>query len=412
MESLTDILTVLIGVIFVYLILSMVVSYVVELIAGWLNWRGNVLADFIQLLLNPSVQKLAGAAQYKLFLKQRLNAWYVAPQVVETPAGLPVAAPPQSARDRITALVQDNVENLIGIFYTHPSITTLTKPGKLPAYISPQDFTTTLLDILAVVGGDGSFSALSTQALTPDEFFTQIKNGLDSLGCEPLKTALLPYIIQAQITEQDAEKRIEVLRDAIINWFNNSMDRASGWYKRHTQRIAIGIALIVALAINADTIDIFQRLWQDASLRQIVSAAAEQYVTANPNGPAGAANPGAAAATPIPPDQALAQLQKYQSILPLPLGWSRFPIPVLAEDGSVPPTPGATAWIIFAKLVGLIITTLAISQGSSIWFQMLSKLIDLRNVGVKPSPPEPRSTETASAHLKPGQISIDAKTQS
>ena len=409
MESLTDILTVLIGVVFVYLILSMVVSYIVELISGWLNWRGKYLADFIQLLLNPGAKELAGALKFRLFMKQNYDTWYAAPQVVETPAGLPVSTTVEPPRDRIIALVQDNVDNLIGVFYTHPTITTLTKPGQLPAYISADDFATALIDILVVVGGDGSTSAQSTQGLTPEVFFQQLEKGLDCLGCEPLRAALLPYIKEAQITEQDAEKRIEVLQQNIITWFNSTMDRASGWYKRHTQKIALSIALLLALAINADTIDIFQRLWQDASLRQVVSAAAVAYVNANPNPTTQASG---AAATPIPPDQALAQLQKFQQTLPLPLGWPRFPIPVLNADGSLPPTPSAAIWIIFVKLTGLVITTLAISQGSSMWFQTLSKLIDVRNVGVKPaSSSDKKTTETASARLKPGKISIDAQTQ-
>src|SRR5271155_5737582 len=48
----SDILDVAVGLIFVYLLVSLIVSAATELIAGWLGWRANKLKDGIENLIN------------------------------------------------------------------------------------------------------------------------------------------------------------------------------------------------------------------------------------------------------------------------------------------------------------------------------------------------------------------------
>ena len=68
MLSLSEILAIAVGLFFVYLLLSIVTSYAVELISTTLQMRGSNLADAIQKLLDPSVQVLEGK-------KQILRSW-------------------------------------------------------------------------------------------------------------------------------------------------------------------------------------------------------------------------------------------------------------------------------------------------------------------------------------------------
>ena len=49
MQSLNEILTVVIGLVFVYLILSMLVSYIIEMISTMLQMRQQVLANALQI---------------------------------------------------------------------------------------------------------------------------------------------------------------------------------------------------------------------------------------------------------------------------------------------------------------------------------------------------------------------------
>src|SRR6185369_2817433 len=73
-------------------------------------------------------------------------------------------------------------------------------------------------------------------------------------------------------------------------WFDAEMDRVSGWYKRHTQRLLLVIGVVIVLSVNIDTVAIARTLWTDPQVRAAVSAAAEADVQAN----SGAAAPSTA----------------------------------------------------------------------------------------------------------------------
>ena len=57
-----------------------------------------------------------------------------------------------------------------------------------------------------------------------------------------------------------ADGNIDKVKANIETWFNGTMDRVSGWYKRRTQMILFAIGVIAALILNVDAITIAQRL--------------------------------------------------------------------------------------------------------------------------------------------------------
>jgi hypothetical protein len=71
---------------------------------------------------------------------------------------------------------------------------------------------------------------------------------------------------------------VEEQRKRIEDWFNDSMDRVSGWYKRtsHAWLWIIGTAL--CLLVNADSISLANVFWNDQALRAATVAAATKYV--------------------------------------------------------------------------------------------------------------------------------------
>ncbi len=177
----------------------------------------------------------------------------------------------------------------------------------------------------------------------------------------------------------------------ISTWFKSTMDRTTGWYTAYTKYVALVIALIPTFAINADTVEIFQSLYNNASLRQMVSDVAVEYVkdhsqmmqtsTAVAGANTGQGTGTTPAVAQVPSfDDVINKVRDYQNTIPLPMGWTNF----VAATYSTEPTVGRLALIWLIKIFGLLATTLAISQGSSIWFQFLSKLINLRNTGLKP----------------------------
>ena len=58
-------------------------------------------------------------------------------------------------------------------------------------------------------------------------------------------------------------------------WFNGTMDRVSGWYKRRTQTILFCIGIVAAVTLNLDVVTVAKRLTQDKPLREAVVAQAK-----------------------------------------------------------------------------------------------------------------------------------------
>jgi hypothetical protein len=204
------------------------------------------------------------------------------------------------------------------------------KPGsrKLPSYIPAQNFA------LAVMQVKEQWTAVPEAGGGANLLPANIKTAFDALE----KTA-----------GGDAKK----FQDGIEAWYNSAMDRVSGWYKRRSQAFILVMGLAVAYLVNADCIQIVQRLSSDASLRQGVVALAQ-----------------AAAKDPQPgtkPVDVIKDDIKTLDALGLPVGWS---------DNARPPHT-------LQHLLGWILTALAVSLGAPFWFDMLNKIMVVRST-VKP----------------------------
>jgi hypothetical protein len=93
-------------------------------------------------------------------------------------------------------------------------------------------------------------------------------------GNPTAQTALIALVDAAGNDVAKARENIEA-------WYNSSMDRVSGWYKRRSQVFILILGLFVAVAVNADSVTIARRLSTDESLRDSVAAAAENYAKVN-----------------------------------------------------------------------------------------------------------------------------------
>jgi hypothetical protein len=263
----------------------------------------------------------------------------------------------------------------------------------------------------------------------------------DALGKDhPLRVTLSVLLKEAGDDREKLKKQIEV-------WFENSMERVSGWYKRHTQAVSLVLAAVVTILANADSIVIAKALWNDTALRQAVVRRAEKYVESNtPSADTQGSDDTAPPPPPLPPDlqadvdfdrasrnldAALADLNELQ----LPLGWET-PRPSELRDCLAPPAgraadaresaatrsadeaqetgnvenarlvpenclddwPGSpfgdrgTRWgaAMMAHLGGWMITILAVSLGSPFWFDMLNKVMSIRSAGKAPEEAQKR----------------------
>jgi hypothetical protein len=236
------------------------------------------------------------------------------------------------------------------------------------------------------------------------EVIKMLKRGAATLTVEnpQLKQTLDDIVQQAELFVQEKESMLAKARTIAEKWFDDTMDRASGWYKRSAQYWALGIGLVLALFLNIDTIEIATRLWIQPTLRQSLVQAAQAYQL-----------PASGGQVSNPADK-INELQSQLTGLTLPIGWT---FKSLGPDVYNPaidrctlnPQPGSggrpgkdvyglyvngscKVWVdapqgwagILTKLVGLFITGVAAMQGAPFWFEMLKKLVNVRSSGVKP----------------------------
>jgi hypothetical protein len=153
---------------------------------------------------------------------------------------------------------------------------------------------------------------------------------------------------------------MQKVRAGIEKWFDSSMDRISGWYKRRTQITLFVIAMIFAGALNVDTVRIVDRLLTDPSLRNSLVSTAQEYAR---NGVAQAADSQAWT------QQVKANQEKLEH-LGIPIGWNQ------PEDRS-------SQWFLLIKFAGILATALAATMGAPFWFDVLNRIVVIRST-IKP----------------------------
>ncbi|MEG4817423.1 hypothetical protein [Microcoleus sp. K5-D4] len=204
--------------------------------------------------------------------------------------------------------------------------------------------------------------------------YQQIQETLDSMP-ESLKRSLYILAQRAEKGGGDTQEQLQRFQKEIEIWFDQSMERASGVYKRNARGVAILLGTTIAVAANADTINMINLLSKDSILRSTVNLYAQQLVTNN----AKTKSNNLTSLTKVQQnvDRALDQVA-------LPLGWSE---PNRLERDK----QGNLLWPAFMeKLFGWILSGVAISMGADFWFEALKKMINIRNAGKKP----PSSTES------------------
>jgi hypothetical protein len=289
-----------------------------------------------------------------------------------------------------TILADVNDTGLTKQFYEHPLIKSLAWQGfslnrSRPSYIPSHSFVMVLFDL--------------------------IRNGPNSPQFKTLTDleALVRDLKDNPLLSEDVRKQLNVLFDTaadiyearllVENWFNDTMSRISGWYKRRIQLVTLLISLVVTFAANADSIFLFNRLNADASTRQVIVASAERAVQSGlPQVPTGDAE-----RTPDVEGTVnfIAGLQTEFSDLFQIIGWASpaFPdcdnvslgqnsntesLTVVGEGGQITTEQldsrvfPCNPTLQITRIIGWLLTAIAISLGAPFWFDMLNKLVNLR----------------------------------
>ena len=236
-------LDVAIGLIFFYLLISIIVTVLQEFTASFLKLRNKNLLK--------AVKELVGESYMKDFFNHEL----------------------------ILPLFQGEVGQ------NGPA-------GRGPAYIPSRNFALAILDLrgdkedkgvlpdgpafkLARFFSDASLGAKLGERLS--QLDSAAGALIDNIKSPAVKEAATDALKSAVGDLKTATDVVDTAAKELENLFDSTMARAAGWYKRQAQWIALLISVLLAAALNANSIYVGQRLWEDEALRMQVVAAAKAF---------------------------------------------------------------------------------------------------------------------------------------
>ncbi|GEM_PF-6253171 len=224
------ILDLAIGLSFTYLILSLICTTVVE---AWASARG------------------------------------LRPRNLQRAIHLILGAPPASKKTGKPA------SGLAARFYAHPLIKALAPEGRHPSYIAPATFTRVVREMIrddvAALNPDKAPPADATLSVLLERW-----NPPNEKDGKQVQSALTAVLRGAKDPAEE-EQRMQ-------DWFNATMERSTGWYKRDSQLHSAVIALLLTVLVNADTLQMAERLWTNPTLRAAVLEAAKERAKNPPVG--------------------------------------------------------------------------------------------------------------------------------
>ena len=352
-------LDVAIGLLFLYLILALVCSTVNEAISTAFGMRARYLQLGLLNLLsaNPNVTKEGQLALKKLYGHPLIQT-LVRPGHGLGPATDPTTTAPPAEADPTAA-------------------TKWWRKPPYPSYLPSRTFVAALTDM-------ARDTTAWKEESTPEEVERAAERVRAATGELEASIASIP---NARLSEallavyRSTGREASAFQHAAEQWFDDSMERVSGWYKRRVQLFLLVIASVAVVLLNADTIEAGRVLWRDDAVR---AAVVKQAETASSSGEA--------------VDEAVAELD-------LPLGWN---LSTGDEATDIPDDPLS----IFAKIVGLGLTVAAIMLGAPFWFDLLSKIMRVRSTGAPPPASDAtRSGEGEQSRAGPASPAPSAPTE-
>ncbi len=250
----------------------------------------------------------------------------------------------------IQRLLED--ENMTGLakkVYDHQMIKGLSLKNAKPSYISGKSFARVLVDVI-----DPHAKSVENSKAAVNSF----------VGA--MKKADIPDELRGTLTlvMNHSVDSIDAVHENIQNWFDDAMDRVSGWYKRRMRYISLLLSVLLAFALNANTFEIGGKLWHDQSFRQVVANLASD-VTEGCKG------------------QEISTCIEIKNVKLIEGNLRSFPLGFHGKETDKTGIQNSSSHILL-NFLGCLVTGLAISLGAPFWFDILSKLNSIRASGNKP----------------------------
>lgn len=223
----SDALEVAIGLSFIFLLVSLLMTATVETIESVLRTRGShLLEGIIDLLGDPARAGSGLAAAQALYAHPLLQ-------------GLFKGAIAGAARDR-----------------------------RLPSYVPSRNFALALIDQALAAQLNPAAAGAGTSVPAHASLGDRLRLAAERIDNQQLRHALLQAV---EVAGDD----IEAITKHLVDWYDAAMDRVSGRFKRRSQHWLFWLGLATALLLNINTLTIADSLSKNATLRRAVVAQAE-----------------------------------------------------------------------------------------------------------------------------------------
>ncbi len=344
------IIQVAIGILFVFSLLSLLVTQMNTFIGNLLNWRAKNLKEGVLLLIgdkelqakvlaHPLIQLVdarlhsLGLAELNALPDKGMTTNY--DDIIDAPTTKVTNIEPSTFVEALISILSSQGGTAIfdlveqGIDALPNDDNKLRLRQQLRDLKSFSDTDTTQLRESIMRLPDGDQRNLLSYALESAE---------DTLGRLSVKSGQMIPLLEGinKISDQlfrDAIKTIlttaqslEDARTKLEGWFNDGMSRTSELYKSKIAYVSFFVGLTLAVILNVDTLLLAKTLWNDQSLResvaQVAKTAVEQNAIPTPVPPTtpGTTTPDPQAATVQSADELQKTLNTLLS-LNLPIGW-------------------------------------------------------------------------------------------
>lgn len=354
-------------------------------------------------------------------------------------------------KDSIYKLLKDPLNKDYGyLFYNHVTIAGLkSAPDRDPHYISGTMFAEALIDIISqqvinnqkvkvVINADGTREYQMENNTIPGDIVERFQLGVSGMNTSPFSDLMQSFIDKSALSEN----KYAELKTHIERWYNDYMDRVSGWYKTKQRKKFIIAGFAVAIILNVDSLHLLKMLSLDPDLKNRMVESAEQTAANIRKDSTFRTDISSMTKVVSIPQNEMQRTRSFQidtvrameilnklnawdsarkiadstakkdlkqlndalnlvAELNVPIGWSETSAPVSwfqSKKESVLPdskNPGLVHYLnernndpdtgtVLKYLIGIIISGISLSFGAPFWFELLVKFVNVRRSGKIP----------------------------
>jgi hypothetical protein len=315
-----------IGLILIYTFLSLLASELTEFLTTVLRWRAHHLQQGIMTLLDESVTFRRNPQEFKNTITGRLYSSSLISSITQRSRKPRLAAGPSYLPSEVFA------DALLEVLQSLPEV----EQGKAQLQQS-------------INQSVGELALLISKVENSDQLSPLLKDNLKRLAN------------RTQAQTERTELQMERFRREIALWYDYSMDRLSGTYRRNVKAFTVLIGSVLAILINADSLYMLRRISENTATRSVIIQNAIQIE--------GCQND-------LSSSQCMNKMAYLLDTTTIPVGWHPVNFRQQFPQFNLP--------YLLKALLGWLLTGIAISMGSRFWFQILSQFIHVRETGERP----------------------------